>query len=285
MWSPLPINLKLAVQMPSYTTCHVTFLLSRDQHPSSSSTVYVFPSDDNPIQFYRLPTEHAADLDDPQAYGLVQDDTRVKLCPVVTHCQQGGYVSAFILNATDDIILVPQVTAILRVDKAVGSLYKPQWVRQCELVGDLLCYRATGKPLNIWAGRAPRSSRESSTPDRLLPVIPMCCRAHEIKRFHDAASVSRVAEAWDDFKLSVWWPTITEDIWDHVNKCHECTFVLVIKGSVIDGPHPKGDEPTHGPFRVIKKLPRNNYKLADRRARHLIDEYPIWRLRAYPSRK
>ena len=36
---------------------------------------------------------------------------------------------------------------------------------------------------------------------------------------------------------------------------------------------------------MIKKLPRNNYKLADRRARHLIDEYPIWRLRAFPSRK
>ena len=49
-----------------------------------------------------------------------------------------------------------------------------------------------------------------------ITIVPVCCRAHEIRRFHDAASVRRVEEVWDDFRFSVWWPTITEDIWDHV---------------------------------------------------------------------
>ena len=218
------VNSIVAVQIDSYSSRSCTFLLSRDQRPSSSSAVHVSSSVDNPIRFYRLPAEHGADVDDPQAYELVQDTDRVLLGHTLTHCQQGGYVSGVIFNTTGDTILVPQVTATLCVDKAVGDLYKPPWVRQCEVVGNLLCYRDTGRLTNIWVGRAPEPSRESSTPDRLLPIVPVCCRAHEIRRFHDAASVRRVEEVWDDFRFSVWWPTITEDIWDHVNKCLDCTF-------------------------------------------------------------
>ena len=218
------VNSIVAVQIDSYSSCSCTFLLSRDQRPSSSSAVHVSSSVDNPIRFYRLPAEHGADVDDPQAYELVQDTDRVLLGHTLTHCQQGGYVSGVIFNTTGDTILVPQVTATLCVDKAVGDLYKPPWVRQCEVVGNLLCYRDTGRLTNIWVGRAPEPSRESSTPDRLLPIVPVCCRAHEIRRFHNAASVRRVEEAWDDFRFSVWWPTIIEDIWDHVNKCLDCTF-------------------------------------------------------------
>ena len=199
-------------------------MLSRDQRPSSSSAVHVSSSVDNPIRFYRLPAEHGADVDDPQAYELVQDTDRVLLGHTLTHCQQGGYVSGVIFNTTGDTILVPQVTATLCVDKAVGDLYKPPWVRQCEVVGNLLCYRDTGRLTNIWVGSAPEPSRESSTPDRLLHIVPVCCRAHEIRRLHNAASVRRVEEACDDFRFSVWWPTIIEDIWDHVNKCLDCTF-------------------------------------------------------------
>ena len=218
------VNSNSAVQIPSYSGCGVTFILSRDQRPSSSGAVYVSQPADSPIQFYRIPAEHSADAADPQAYELVQDTDLVVICSVVTHCQQGGYVPGRIINCTDDTILVPPVTATIRVDKAVGSLYKPPWVRQCELVGDLLCFRETGRTPNIWGGRAPEPSRELHAPDRLLPVVPVCCRAHEIRRFHDVASTRRVAEAWDDFRLSVWWPTISKDIWSHVHMCHECTF-------------------------------------------------------------
>ena len=218
------VNSIVAVQIDSYSSRICTFLLSRDQRPSSSSAVRVSSSVDNPIRFYRLPAEHGADVDDPQAYELVQDTDRVLLGHTLTHCQQGGYVSGVIFNTTGDTILVPQVTATLCVAKAVGNPYKPPWVRQCKVVGDLLCYRATGKLTNIWVGRGPEPSRESSTPDRLLPIVPVCCRAHEIRRFHDAASARCVEEVWNDFRFSVWWPTITEDIWDHVNSCHDCTF-------------------------------------------------------------
>ena len=62
-------------------------------------------------------------------------------------------------------------------------------------------------------------------------------------------------------------------------------LVLVVKGSVIDGNHPKGEEPMHGPYTVRRRLARDNYQLADLRNNRLHDEFPISRLRPYPSRR
>ena len=87
------VNSIVAVKIDSYSSRSCTFMLSRDQRPSSSSAVHVSSSVDNPIRFYRLPAEHGADVDDPQAYELVQDTDRVLLGHTLTHCQQGGEVS------------------------------------------------------------------------------------------------------------------------------------------------------------------------------------------------
>ena len=61
--------------------------------------------------------------------------------------------------------------------------------------------------------------------------------------------------------------------------------VIVVKGSVMDGIHPKNSEPTHGPFTVLTCLHHDNYRLGDLCNQRLHDEFHVSRLRPYPSRK
>lgn len=60
--------------------------------------------------------------------------------------------------------------------------------------------------------------------------------------------------------------------------------VRVIKGSVVDGVHPKAIEPTQGPYTVVKALPRGRYLLKDSQSRRTATEIHIDRLIPYPSR-
>lgn len=71
---------------------------------------------------------------------------------------------------------------------------------------------------------------------------------------------------------------------DTVSTFKEGEQVLMIKGTVIDGIHPKRKEPTAGPFTVAKVEGRGNYKLLDARSNPLKAPVNISRLIPYPSR-
>jgi hypothetical protein len=60
--------------------------------------------------------------------------------------------------------------------------------------------------------------------------------------------------------------------------------VRVIRGTVVDGVHPKAVEPTQGPYTVVKVLPRGRYLLRDTQSRRTATEIHIDRLIPYPSR-
>ena len=61
--------------------------------------------------------------------------------------------------------------------------------------------------------------------------------------------------------------------------------VLVIAGTIIDRKHPKAVEPAHGPYTILKMLPRDNYQIGDLQTRRIHDIMHVSRLLAYPSRR
>ena len=60
---------------------------------------------------------------------------------------------------------------------------------------------------------------------------------------------------------------------------------LIIKGKVIDKQNPKAEEPTEGPFTILRQLDNGNYELADLHTRRLINLFNVERLIHFPSRR
>ena len=61
--------------------------------------------------------------------------------------------------------------------------------------------------------------------------------------------------------------------------------VLLVKGKKIDGKLPKSEEPTEGPFTVVKRVSRNRYVLMGAQSRKVKHPVHIDRMVLYPSRK
>ena len=61
--------------------------------------------------------------------------------------------------------------------------------------------------------------------------------------------------------------------------------VLLLKGRFVDGNLPKGEEPTDGPYTILRSLPQGNYVLGDLRSRRMHDVINEERLMPWPTRR
>jgi hypothetical protein len=61
--------------------------------------------------------------------------------------------------------------------------------------------------------------------------------------------------------------------------------VILVKGHFVDGNLPKIEDPTDGPFTILKSLPRGNYVLGDLRSRRMHEVINEERLMPWPSRR
>ena len=61
--------------------------------------------------------------------------------------------------------------------------------------------------------------------------------------------------------------------------------VILVKGQYVDGNLPKIEDPTDGPFTILKALPQGNYVLGDLRSRRMHDVINEERLMPWPTRR